>query len=210
MSAAYYDAIFGDKAVLNGNGHYSPAPEVTREEAIEAVRTLIRYIGDDPTRDGLLETPERVVNSFDELYSGYQTDLQSVVKTFHSDANEMVVLSNIELYSTCEHHMLPFTGKCHIGYLPNGRVLGVSKLARIMEIYARRLQIQETLCEEIAHAIDDALDTNGVAVIIEAQHMCMTCRGVGKQHSIMKSSSMLGDFKSNPETRAEFLELVKS
>ena len=185
--------------------------EVSHEDALNAVRTLIRYIGDDPDREGLLETPDRVVRSFEHIYSGYRKDYRDVLnKTFTSSTEEMVVLSNIELYSMCEHHMLPFTGKCHIGYIPKGKVLGISKLARVMEIFSRRLQIQEELCHQIASAIYDALGPDGVGVVIEAQHMCMTCRGVEKQHSIMTSSTLLGSFREDPRTRQEFFDLIRS
>ncbi|MCB1167055.1 MAG: GTP cyclohydrolase I FolE [Leptospiraceae bacterium] len=178
---------------------------------MEAVRTLLRYIGENPEREGLKETPDRVVRSFEHLYSGYQKDYRDVLnKTFTSHTEEMVVLSNIELYSTCEHHMLPFTGKCHIGYIPNGKVLGISKLARVMEVFARRLQIQEELCHQIANAINDELGPRGVGVVIEARHMCMTCRGVEKQHSIMTSSTLLGSFREDPRTRQEFFDLIRS
>ncbi|MBU43560.1 MAG: GTP cyclohydrolase I FolE [Spirochaetaceae bacterium] len=185
--------------------------EVSREQALEAVRTLLRYIGDDPDREGLLETPDRVVRSFDHIYSGYRKNAREVLsKTFTSSTEEMVVLSNIELYSMCEHHMLPFTGKCHIGYIPKGKVLGISKLARVMEVYARRLQIQEELCHQIANAIYDELKPDGVGVVIEARHMCMTCRGVEKQHSVMTSSTLLGSFREDPRTRQEFFDLIRS
>ena len=185
--------------------------EVSREEALDAVRTLLRYIGDDPEREGLLETPDRVVRSFEHIYSGYRKDHKEILgKTFTSSTEEMVVLSNIELYSMCEHHMLPFTGKCHIGYIPKGKVLGISKLARVMEVFARRLQIQEELCHQIATAIDTELRPAGVGVVIEARHMCMTCRGVEKQHSIMTSSTLLGSFREDPRTRQEFFDLIRS
>lgn len=185
--------------------------EVSREQALEAVRTLLRYIGDDPEREGLLETPDRVVRSYDHIYSGYKKDFKEILgKTFTSSTEEMVVLSNIELYSMCEHHMLPFTGKCHIGYIPRGKVLGISKLARVMEVYARRLQIQEELCHQIANAIFEELRPAGVGVVIEARHMCMTCRGVEKQHSIMTSSTLLGSFREDPRTRQEFFDLIRS
>jgi len=182
----------------------------SRKDAIEAVRTLIKYIGDNPEREGLLETPDRVVRSYDHLYKGYTQDPKEILsKTFTSRTSEMVVLSNIELYSTCEHHMLPFVGKCNIGYIPDGKVLGISKLARVMEVFSRRLQIQEELCYQIASAIDEELNPVGVGVVIEAQHMCMTCRGVEKQNSIMTSSTLLGSFKSDARTRAEFLDLIR-
>ncbi len=185
--------------------------EVSREQALDAVRTLLRYIGDDPDREGLQDTPDRVVRSYEHIYSGYQKDYKEILgKTFTSSTEEMVVLSNIELYSMCEHHMLPFTGKCHIGYIPRGKVLGLSKLARVMEVFARRLQIQEELCQQIANAINRELKPVGVGVVIEARHMCMTCRGVEKQHSIMTSSTLLGSFREDPRTRQEFFDLIRS
>ena len=183
---------------------------VSKEDAIEAVRTLIKYIGDDPEREGLLETPERVVRSYEQLYKGYSQKPEDVLsKTFTSSTSEMVVLSEIEIYSTCEHHMLPFTGKCHIGYIPNGKVLGISKLARVMEVFARRLQIQEELCFQIASSIWNVLKPIGVGVVIDAQHMCMTCRGVEKQNSFMRSSTLLGSFQTDSKTRMEFLDLIR-
>lgn len=184
--------------------------KVTREQAIESVKTLIEYMGEDPNRDGLLETPDRVVRSYEQLFKGYTESPEEILsKRFKTHSSEMVVLSDIELYSTCEHHMLPFTGKCHIGYLPKNEVVGISKLARVMEVFARRLQIQEELCYQIAKAIETSLQPYGVGVVIEAQHMCMTCRGVGKQNSVMTSSTLLGAFRENPNTRQEFFNLIK-
>jgi GTP cyclohydrolase I len=182
---------------------------VTREEAQECVRKLIQYIGDDPDREGLRDTPDRVIRSFEELYSGYGQSPDEVLSTsFASRSKEMVVMKNMELYSMCEHHMLPIIGTCHIGYIPRGRVIGISKLARIMELYARRLQIQEELAFQIASAIQKELAPMGVGVVIEAQHMCMTSRGVGKQNSVMTSSTLLGVFLKDPRTRAEFFDLI--
>ncbi|MGK0289531.1 MAG: GTP cyclohydrolase I [bacterium] len=183
---------------------------VTREEAIECVRKLITYLGDDPNRDGLLETPDRVIRSYEEIFAGYSIDPKKILeKTFSTQSDEMVVLSEIELYSTCEHHMLPFIGKCHIGYFPNNKVIGISKLARLMEVFSRRLQIQEELTYQIASALLKETKAKGVAVVIEAQHMCMTCRGVGKQHSIMTTSAMLGCFRDNLSYKSEFFRLLK-
>lgn len=185
--------------------------KISRDEAIEAVKKLIRYIGDDPNREGLLETPERVIKSYEEIFKGYSQDPKQILeKRFKTNSSEMVILSNIELYSTCEHHMLPFTGKCHIGYIPNGEVLGISKLARVMEVFSRRLQIQEELCYQIATSINDEIKPLGVGVVIDAQHMCMTCRGVQKQNSIMTSSTLLGLFRSDMNTRMEFFNLIKN
>lgn len=185
--------------------------KATREDALEAVRTLIEYIGDDPSRDGLLETPERVIKSYDEIFKGYSLDKKKILaKRFKTHSSEMVVLSDIEMYSTCEHHMLPFLGKCHIGYIPQGEVVGISKLARVMEVFSRRLQIQEELCYQIAKAIQQEVNPYGVGVVIEAQHMCMTCRGVGKQNSVMTSSTLLGNFRNDPNTRLEFFNLIRT
>ena len=183
---------------------------VSREEAIECVRKLIRYIGDDPDREGLLETPDRVIRSYDELYGGYKKDPNEVLKkTFPTSSGEMVLLSNIELYSTCEHHMLPFVGKCHIAYLPNERVIGLSKLARLMEVFARRLQIQEELTHQIANVLNDHVHAHGVAVMIEAKHLCMSSRGVNKQNSVMTTTAMLGKFKEDRELKNDFFNMIE-
>jgi GTP cyclohydrolase I len=185
--------------------------QIDREEALEAVRTLIQYIGDDPEREGLLDTPERVVRSFDEIYSGYlQNPTQILQRTFSTNSSEMVVLSNIELYSTCEHHMLPFIGKCHIGYIPDQRVIGLSKLARMMEAFTRRLQIQEELTQQIADSLYTQVHALGVAVMIEAKHLCMSCRGINKQQSTMITSTMLGQFKENQDLKREFFRSIRN
>jgi GTP cyclohydrolase I len=177
----------------------------------ENVRRLLQYIGDDPTREGLAETPARVVRSYAELFSGYSVDPGSVIKTFKEDScDEMVVVKDVEFYSTCEHHMLPFFGKAHIAYIPNGRVVGVSKLVRLLEVFARRLQIQERLCEQVTAALDTSLQPKGSACVLEAKHLCMTGRGVGKQHSVMVTSSLTGVFKdSSSQARQEFLSMVR-
>lgn len=178
---------------------------------IEAVTRIISAIGDDPQREGLLDTPKRVIKSWDKLYGGYREDPAEVLKTVfvEGSCDEMVVLRDIEFYSTCEHHMLPFFGKCHIGYIPNGRVVGVSKLARLLEVFARRLQIQERLTTQIAEALVSNLAPKGVMVVMEAQHFCMTARGVEKQDSIMVTSAVRGVFKDSPsEARAEFMSIV--
>jgi GTP cyclohydrolase I len=181
-------------------------PESTKS----AIKQIIEVIGDDPKREGLRETPQRVVNSWDELFSGYKQNPEEVMKTFEDGAcDEMVILRDIEFYSTCEHHMLPFFGKAHIAYLPNGRVLGLSKLARVLDIYSRRLQIQERIGQQVTKALDDHLKPKGAACIIEAKHFCMLCRGVNKQNSVMITSSLTGRFKEDPATRAELMSLVK-
>lgn len=175
------------------------------------VRRLLQYIGDDTGREGLLETPQRVVRSYQELFGGYKIDPQTVFKVFDDGAcDEMVVVKDAEFYSTCEHHMLPFFGKAHIAYIPNGRVVGVSKLVRLLEVYARRLQIQERLCEQVTSALDQYLKPKGSACVLEAKHLCMTGRGVGKQNSVMITSSLTGVFKDpSSQSRQEFLSMVR-
>jgi len=171
---------------------------------------LLEAIGEDLGRVGLRDTPERAARSFMYLTRGYQQTLEEVVNAavFESDHDEMVVVKDIELYSLCEHHLLPFIGRCHVAYLPEGKVIGLSKIARIVDMYARRLQIQEALTRQIAEAVMSTTGGSGVAVVIEAKHLCMMMRGVEKQNSVMKTSMMLGTFRDNPETRAEFLRLI--
>ncbi|QEL10899.1 GTP cyclohydrolase I FolE [Kushneria phosphatilytica] len=180
------------------------------EELSHHYRAIIEGLGEDPDREGLRETPMRAAKAMGFLTRGYQQSLDEVVNgaVFTSSSDEMVLIKDIELYSMCEHHMLPFIGKCHIGYLPNGKVLGLSKFARIVDMYARRLQIQEELTRQIADAIVEATDARGVGVIVEARHLCMMMRGVEKQNSSMKTSVMLGDFRQSQATRNEFLNLV--
>lgn len=177
----------------------------------EAYRAIIEQIGEDPDRDGLADTPRRAARAMEFLTRGYQQTIQQVVNgaLFDSDASEMIIVQDIELYSLCEHHILPFIGKCHVAYMPTGKVLGLSKVARIVEMFARRLQIQENLTKEIAEAIQQVTSAAGVSVIIEAKHMCMMMRGVEKQNSIMKTSVMLGQFRDNQSTRMEFLSLLQ-
>lgn len=175
----------------------------------ENIRRLIEFIGDDPAREGLTETPARVLKSYQKLFGGYHANVETVLKTFEEGAcDSMVILKNIEFYSTCEHHMLPFFGKCSIGYIPNGKVVGVSKLARLMEIFARRMQIQERIGQQITAALMKHLSPKGAICVIEAQHFCMTSRGVEKQNSVMVTSSITGEF-NNAEVRAEFFSLIK-
>ncbi len=177
-------------------------------EGEQAVTRILQLIGEDPSREGLLETPKRVVKSWSELYSGYQKNPEDIFKVFEDGAcSEMVILHDIEMYSTCEHHLLPFYGRAHIGYIPNGKVIGISKLARLLDIYSRRLQIQERLCRQITEALDSNLQPLGSICIIEAQHFCMTSRGVQKQNSKMVTSSLTGAFRTEPETRNEFLSI---
>jgi GTP cyclohydrolase IA len=174
------------------------------------IRELLVEIGEDPQRDGLVKTPERIARSLAFLTSGYGQDAETLINAacFEQKTTSMVIVRDIELYSMCEHHMLPFFGRCHIGYIPRGTVFGVSKLARLVDMYARRLQIQERLTEQIAYAISNSINADGVGVMIEARHLCMMMRGVEKQNSMMMTSSLLGVFRSNPATRQEFLSLV--
>ncbi len=177
----------------------------------EAFSHIIDGVGEDLTRDGLVDTPKRAAKAMKFLTRGYQQSIEEVVNgaLFESEASEMVLVSNIELYSMCEHHLLPFIGKCHVAYIPNGKVLGLSKVARIVDMYARRLQIQENLTNEIAQCMMEITGAEGVGVIIEAKHMCMMMRGVEKQNSQMRTSSLLGSFRDNENTRHEFLALVR-
>ena len=173
-------------------------------------RTILEKIGEDPARAGLVDTPLRAAKAMAFLTRGYAQTLDQVVNSalFDSDTSEMILIQDIELYSMCEHHILPFIGKCHVAYVPTGKVLGLSKIARIVDMYAQRLQIQENLTKQIAEAIKSVTDASGVGVIIEAQRMCMMMRGVEKQNSLMKTSVMLGTFRDNQSTRMEFLSLI--
>ncbi|MDD5664308.1 MAG: GTP cyclohydrolase I FolE [Victivallaceae bacterium] len=177
----------------------------------EAVRKILVEIGEDVTREGLIDTPQRVAESLKYLTRGYQQNIQDVINgaIFTAVSDDMIIVKNIEFYSMCEHHMLPFFGKCHIGYIPNGKILGVSKLARLVDMFARRLQIQERLTHQTAQSIMDVLDCEGVGVVMEAQHMCMLMRGVEKQNSVMTTSAMLGSFRKEASTRNEFLKQIK-
>jgi len=176
----------------------------------ELVRKLLIEIGEDPEREGLLKTPERVAEAYRFLFSGYATDLEEVVNdaVFRSESNNMIISRDIEVYSMCEHHLLPFFGRCHIGYIARDRVLGLSKLARIVDCYARRLQIQERLTAQVAHEIMNRTKAEGVGVVIECRHLCTMMRGVEKQDSVMTTSSVLGSFHDDAATRAEFLNLI--
>ena len=180
-------------------------------ETIERlVKELLVELGEDPQREGLVDTPKRVAASLAYLTSGYQADVDKLINQacFAQQTTSMIVLKDIELYSLCEHHLLPFYGRCHIGYIPRGRVFGISKLARLVDVYARRLQIQERLTEQIAFAIKDSINADGVGVMIEARHLCMMMRGVEKQNSMFVTSSLLGVFRTNPATREEFLSII--
>lgn len=183
----------------------------TREEAEQAVRTLIRWAGDDPGREGLRDTPGRVVRSYEEFFAGYQDEPRQILARTFSEVegyDEMIVLTDIRFESHCEHHMVPIIGKAHIGYMPAHRVVGISKLARLVEVYAKRLQIQEKMTVQIADTLNDILQPNGVAVVIEASHQCMTTRGVHKPGVAMVTSRMLGTFRENLSTREEFLAVI--
>ena len=185
----------------------------SRSEAEAAVRTLIEWAGDDPDREGLLDTPGRVVRAYEELFSGYGSDPREYLeRTFEEVAgyDELVVLRDIRVVSFCEHHMLPFLGKAHVGYLPSNRVVGISKLARVVHGFARRLQIQEKLTSEIAQAIHDILQPKGVGVVIVSEHSCMTMRGVNTPGSRLTTSSLTGVIRDDPRTRQEFLEFVRN
>lgn len=177
----------------------------------QAFTRIIESIGEDLSRPGLEKTPHRAAEAMQFLTRGYQQDIDEIVNDalFPSDANEMVLVKNIELYSLCEHHLLPFVGQCHVAYIPNGQVLGLSKVARIVDMYARRLQIQENLTTQIGATIERVTGAAGVAVVIEANHMCMMMRGVEKQNSQMMTSSMLGAFRDHASTRNEFLSLIR-
>lgn len=185
---------------------------IDRQLMEEAYRKIILAMGEDPARPGLADTPRRAAKALEFLIQGYKLNIDDVINgaLFPSASDEMVIVKNIELYSICEHHLLPFIGKCHVAYLPKGKVIGLSKLARIVDMFARRLQIQENLTNEIADAILTQTQGAGAAVIIEAQHMCMMMRGVEKQNSVMTTSCMLGAFRTHQSTRNEFLSLIRS
>jgi GTP cyclohydrolase I len=180
------------------------------EKVRQLVRDLLIEMGEDPEREGLLSTPNRVSAALSFLTSGYKADPVELIHgaCFATEMDSMVIVRDIEIYSLCEHHLLPFYGRCHIGYVPNGTVIGVSKLARLADMYARRLQIQERLTEQIAHAIMDNIGVQGAGVMIEARHLCMMMRGVEKQNSLMVTSSVLGTFRESAATRQEFLSLI--
>lgn len=189
----------------------TPLTKPTRQEAEDAVRVLIRWAGDNPDREGLLDTPKRVVKSYEELFAGYTQDPQSILDRRFNETqgyDEMIILKDISFESHCEHHMLPVIGKAHIAYIPNQSVIGISKLARLVDIFAKRLQIQEKMTSQIAESLYQYLQPKGVGVIIEASHQCMSTRGVHKKDVIMKTSHVLGTFRSNPQTREEFLNLI--
>jgi GTP cyclohydrolase I len=178
----------------------------------DLIEQLLRAIGEDPEREGLKRTPERVSKAIQFFTKGYSENPREILNNalFVEDYDEMVIVKDIDIFSLCEHHLLPFFGKCHVAYIPRRRIIGLSKIVRLVEVYGRRLQVQERLTSQIASTIHDALDPYGVGVVIEAQHLCMMMRGVEKQNSIAITSSMLGTFRTNVETRMEFMELIKS
>ena len=185
----------------------------SREEAEEAVRTLICWTGDDPDREGLIETPKRVVKAYEEFFEGYDMDPEGVLqKTFEEvqGYDDAVIVRNIRVESHCEHHIVPIIGVAHVGYIPNNRVVGISKLARVIEIFGKRLQTQETMTAQIADTIQKVLEPKGVAVVVDVSHQCMTTRGIHKTESSTITSRMLGAFRDNPETRSEFMNLINS
>ncbi len=184
----------------------------TRSEAEEAVRTLIKWMGDDPTREGLIDTPKRVINSYAELFSGYTQDPSEILERTFEETDgygDIVLLKDIRVESYCEHHLIPITGVAHVAYIPENRVVGISKLARTVELFSKRLQIQEKLTSQVANAINDTLKPKGVAVLIEAEHGCMTTRGVHKPGVNMVTKTLIGCFKDNSDVRTEFLSLIK-
>ncbi|MBB3318907.1 MULTISPECIES: GTP cyclohydrolase I FolE [unclassified Rhizobium] len=189
------------------------ADRPSQKEAEDAVRTLLRWAGDDPSREGLLDTPSRVAKAYRELFAGYDMDPEDVLgRTFEEVAgyDDMVLVKDIPFFSHCEHHMVPIIGKAHVAYMPDGKVLGLSKIARVVEIYGRRLQTQETMTAQIAKAIDETLAPRGVAVMIEAEHMCMAMRGVQKQGSTTLTTTFTGTFKTEPADQARFMSMVRS
>ena len=183
---------------------------MNKERVQSLVRELLLEIGEDPNRQGLQRTPLRVAEAMDFLTNGYRSDATTVINgaTFESEANNMIIVRDVEVYSLCEHHMLPFFGKCHVGYIATSRVLGVSKIARIVDLFARRLQIQERLTSQVARNVMDSVGAEGVGVVMECKHLCMMMRGVEKQHSFMTTSSVLGSFHADEVTRLEFLSLM--
>ncbi|MAZ56532.1 GTP cyclohydrolase I FolE [bacterium] len=182
--------------------------ELLEQEIETAIRKTIRYVGGDPQQDGLKDTPERVVRSWEQLYSGYKQDPQKIMKWFDDDTDEMVVARDIDFYSTCEHHMLPFFGKAYVAYIPNGKVLGISKIARLVDCFSRRLQIQERITRQIGEAIESG-DVIGVGVVLKGQHLCMMSRGVNKQGADIVTSYVSGAMREKPEAREEFMRFIE-
>jgi GTP cyclohydrolase I len=208
MTLFNYPQTEMDEQVTNNQIILAVEPKELKQARIEAaVQEILRDIGEDPQREGLLKTPDRVARMFEELTAGYHVDTEKLINgaIFNVDYDEMVVVKDIDFYSMCEHHMLPFYGRAHVAYIPNGKVVGLSKIPRIVEMFARRLQIQEQMTTQIANFIQTTLEPQGVAVIVEGVHMCSVMRGVKKANASMKTSRMMGAFKENDKTRAEFL-----
>ena len=205
------DSQLAPVAGADDNAPQGTGGRPTREEAEQAVRVLLRWAGDNPEREGLLDTPKRVARAYEEYFVGYGQDPYAILRRTFEETNgydEMVVLRDIDFRSHCEHHVAPIVGRAHIGYLPDHRVVGISKLARVVDVFARRLQIQEKLTAEIADSIESVLQPRGVGVVIEAAHHCMTTRGVSKEGVLMVTSRMLGAFRTDPKTRREFLSMI--
>ena len=207
------DQIVDSDAILREGGETSGvAVKPTREEAEAAVKTLLRWTGDDPAREGLLDTPARVAKAYGELFGGYAEDpAEALGRTFEevSGYDDMVVIRDINFHSHCEHHMVPIIGKAHVGYLPDGKVVGLSKIVRVVEIFARRLQTQEALTSQIAHTIQDVLEPRGVAVMVEAQHMCMVMRGIKKDGSTTLTTTFTGAYRDDPQEQIRFMTLLR-
>src|SRR5580700_2704952 len=211
MARSKRKVVAGRQVRSAGSPRGAAAAEVSREQAEDAVRTLLRWAGDDPRREGLLETPKRVVNAYRDWFSGYSIDPREYLRRTFEEVegyDEMVVLRDIAFESFCEHHMAPIIGRAHVGYLPTERVVGISKLARVVDGFARRLQVQEKLTAQIASCIDDVLKPRGVGVVIDAVHQCMTTRGVHKRGVSMVTSRMVGAFRADASTRSEFLRFI--
>jgi GTP cyclohydrolase I len=211
MTLFNYPQTEMDEQVTNNQIILAVEPKELKQVRIEAaVQEILRDIGEDPQREGLLKTPDRVARMFEELTAGYHVDTEKLINgaIFNVDYDEMVVVKDIDFYSMCEHHMLPFYGRAHVAYIPNGKVVGLSKIPRIVEMFARRLQIQEQMTTQIADFIQNTLEPQGVAVVVEGVHMCSVMRGVKKANASMKTSKMLGAFKDNEKTRAEFLSYI--
>ncbi len=188
--------------------------EIIKEDLAleELIKDLLKEIGEDPNREGLVKTPRRVAKAYEYLTSGYRQDIKKVLNgaVYDEKYNEMVIVKDIDFFSLCEHHLLPFYGKCHVAYIPNGKILGLSKMPRVVEVFSRRLQVQERLTQQIAETLYECLNPNGVAVVIEARHLCMMMRGVEKQNSVATTSAMFGVFRDDEKTRGEFLRLIST